>query len=214
MLHFTMHLLEQLNWRYATKSFDPTKKLSAAQWADVSEALHLSPSSYGLQPYKFVVVENADLRAKLLPHSYNQAQVTDASHLIVLCRLATINAAYVEKFVALIARTRGVDLSSLTDYKTMMLGFVTGLNEEQKAVWMEKQVYLALGNLLTSCAVLGIDATPMEGFIPAKYDEILNLPAKDLRATVICAVGMRSDKDTYAQAKKVRFPTEDLFVTL
>lgn len=209
-----MNLLEQLNWRYATKSFDPSKKLSLAQWADVREALHLSPSSYGLQPYKFVVVENADLRAKLLPHSYNQAQVTDASHLIVLCRLATINAAYVEKFVALIARTRGVDLASLTDYKTMMLGFVTGLNEEQKAVWMEKQVYLALGNLLTSCAVLGIDATPMEGFVPAKYDEILDLPAKGLRATVICAVGMRSDKDTYAQAKKVRFPDKDLFVTL
>lgn len=209
-----MNLLEQLNWRYATKAFDPTKKLSPAQWADVREALHLSPSSYGLQPYKFVVVENADLRAKLLPHSYNQKQVIDASHLIVLCRLATIDAAFVEKFVALIARTRGVDPASLADYKNMMLGFVAGLNEEQKAVWMEKQVYLALGNLLTSCAVLGIDATPMEGFIPAKYDEILDLPGKGLSATVICAVGIRSDKDTYAQAKKVRFPDEDLFVTL
>lgn len=209
-----MNLLEQLNWRYATKAFDPTQKLSAEQWVEVSEALRLSPSSYGLQPYKFVVVANPELRAKLLPHSYNQAQVTDASHLIVLCRLATIDAAYVEKFVALMAQTRGVDPSTLDGYKSMMLGFVAGLNEEQKAVWMDKQVYLALGNFLTSCAVLGIDATPMEGFVPAKYDEVLDLPAKGLHATVICPIGVRSATDTYAAAKKVRFPAEELFVTL
>lgn len=209
-----MNLIAQLNWRYATKAFDPTQKLSPEQWADVREALRLSPSSYGLQPYKFVVVENPELRAQLLPHAYNQTQVTEASHLLVLCRLATIDAAYVEKFIGLIARTRGVDSTSLTEYKNMMLGFVAGLNEEQKAVWMDKQVYLALGNLLTICAVLGIDATPMEGFVAPQFDAVLDLPAKGLHATVVCTLGTRSPTDRYAQAKKVRFSAEDLFVMI
>lgn len=210
-----MHsLLEQLNWRYATKDFDPTKKLSDEQWATVSEALRLSASSYGFQPYKFVVVKNPDLRAKLLPHSYNQTKVTDASYLIVLCRLTTFDSAYVEKFIDLNAKVKNVDPATLDGFKKMLLGFVTSMTEEQKTVWMEKQVYLALGNLLTSCAVLGIDAGPMEGFIPQKYDEVLGLSAKGLHATVLCAIGMRSANDKYAQMPKVRFPKEELFITL
>jgi len=209
-----MDILTQLNWRYAVRDFDATQKLSPEQWTEVLEALRLSPSSYGLQPYQFVVVENPELRGKLVEASYNQAKVVEASHLIVLCRREKIDAVYVEKFIELNAKTRGVEVASLEGFKQMLLGFVGGLTPEKYAPWADKQVYLALGNLLTSCAVLGIDAAPMEGFSPEKYDEILDLPAKGLRSVVLCAMGMRSPADTYAAAKKVRFPKEELFVTL
>ncbi len=208
-------LIQQLNWRYATKEFDPTKKLTDEQWAQVLEALRLSASSFGLQPYKFVVVENPKLRAKLREASYGQPQVTDASHFIVFCRTEKIDEAYIDKFIALNAQTRGVDLASLDGFKKMLYGFSVGMDEAGFAVWAEKQIYLAVGNLLTSCAVLGIDATPMEGLSSAQYDEILGLPAQGLHAsTVAVAVGMRSSTDSLAGMKKVRFSKEDLVVTI
>lgn len=209
-----MDLIQQLNWRYATKGFDPAKKLTDEQVAGLKEVLRLSPSSFGLQPYKFVMVKAPELRAKLREHSWGQPQVTDASDLIVLCRRDRIDEVYVEQFIKMTADTRGVEASSFDAYKQMILGFVSGLTPETYAPWADKQVYLALGNLLTSCAVMGIDASPMEGFDPTKYDEILELPAKGLRAVVICAVGTRSAEDKYAEAKKVRYPQEELFVTL
>lgn len=209
-----MDLLQQLQWRYATKEFDLSQKLSPEQWDMLQEVLRLSPSSYGLQPYKFVVVENPDLRSRLVEHSYGQKKVAESSHLIVLCRLEKMDAAHVERFVQLNASTRGVEVDSLEGFKQMLLGFSSGLSPETYAHWADKQVYLALGNLITACAVLGIDASPMEGFVPEKYDEILGLPAKGLRSVVICALGTRSPQDKYAQMKKVRFPREDLFVRL
>lgn len=209
-----MNLLEALHWRYATKHYDSSKALSPEQWDTIQEVLQLSASSFGLQPYKFVVVENPELRTKLREHSFGQPQITEASHLIVLCRINSIDQAYVDEFIELNARTRGVDLASLDGLKGMLSGFVSGMTPERFAPWAEKQVYLALGNLLTSCALLGIDASPMEGFDAAKYDEILDLPAKGLHSTVICAVGFRSPEDKYALAKKVRYPREDLFIML
>lgn len=143
-----------------------------------------------------------------------QAQVTDASDLLVLCRREKIDAAYVEAFVQMTAQARGVEASSMEAYKQMMLGFVNNLTPETYAVWADKQVYLALGNVLTGAAMLGVDACPMEGFDSAKYDELLDLPAKGLRAVVVCPVGMRSAEDKYATAKKVRYSQDDLFVTI
>lgn len=209
-----MDLIQQLNWRYATKGYDSSKKLSAEQVALLKEVLRLSPSSFGLQPYKFVHVKNPELRAKLREVSWGQPQVTDASELFVLCRIDTIDTAYAEKFIEMTVATQGGDTANYAGLKGMIMGFVEAQTPETFAPWAEKQVYLALGNLLTSCAVMGVDASPMEGFDKAKYDEILDLPAKGLHSTVICAVGMRSAEDKYAQAKKVRYPQEELFVTL
>lgn len=209
-----MDLIQQLNWRYAVKGFDPAAKLSDAQMNSLKEVLQLSPSSFGLQPYKFVIVKNPELRAKLREVSWGQAQVTDASDLLVLCRREKIDSAYVEQFIQMNATTRGVEASTMETYKQMMLGFVNNLTPETYAVWADKQVYLALGNLLTGAALLGIDACPMEGFDSAKYDELLELPAKGLRAVVVCPVGMRSSEDKYAMAKKVRYSQEELFITL
>lgn len=208
-----MDLLQQLNWRYATKVYDPTKKLTDEQVATVKTVLQLSPSSFGLQPYKFVQVKNPELRAKLREVSWGQPQVTDASELFVLCRIDQIDTAYAEKFIEMTAKTQGGDVANYDGLKGMIMGFVEAQTPESFAPWAEKQVYLALGNLLTSCAVMGIDASPMEGFDKAKYDEILDLPAKGLHSTVVCAVGMRGD-DKYAGAKKVRYPQEELFLSL
>lgn len=208
-----MNLIQQLNWRYATKTFDPTKKLTDEQVATLKEVLQLSPSSFGLQPYKFVQVKNPELRAKLREVSWGQPQVTDASELFVLCRIDKIDAAYVEKFIQLTASTQGNDVANYDGLKGMIMGFVEGQTLESFTQWADKQIYLALGNFLTSCAVLGVDATPMEGFDASKYDEMLDLPAKGLHAVVICAVGMRGD-DKYASAKKVRYPQEELFLSL
>lgn len=208
-----MDLIQQLNWRYATKVYDPTKKLTDEQVATLKTVLQLSPSSFGLQPYKFVQVKNPELRAKLREVSWGQPQVTDASELFVLCRIDQIDAAYAEKFIEMTAKTQGGDVANYAGLKGMIMGFVEAQTPETFAPWAEKQVYLALGNLLTSCAVMGIDASPMEGFDKSKYDEILDLPAKGLHSVVVCAVGMRGD-DKYASAKKVRYPQEELFVTL
>lgn len=209
-----MDLIQQLNWRYAVKGFDSAAKLSEAQMSSLWDVLQLSPSSFGLQPYKFVVVKNPELRAKLREVSWGQVQITDASDLFVLCRREKIDAAYVEAFVQMTAQTRGIEVSTMETYKQMMLGFVNNLTPETYAVWADKQVYLALGNLLTGAAMLGIDACPMEGFDNAKYDELLELPAKGLRAVVVCPVGMRSAEDKYALAKKVRTSQDELFITL
>lgn len=208
-----MDLIQQLNWRYATKVYDPTKKLTDEQVATVKTVLQLSPSSFGLQPYKFVQVKNPELRAKLREVSWGQPQITDASELFVLCRIDMIDTAYAEKFIEMTAKTQGGDVANYDGLKGMIMGFVEAQTPETFAPWADKQVYLALGNLLTSCAMMGIDASPMEGFDKSKYDEILDLPAKGLHSTVVCAVGMRGD-DKYAGAKKVRYPQEELFLSL
>ncbi len=209
-----MNSLEALNWRYATKTFDPARKLSADQLHLITEALRLSASSYGLQPWKFVVVENQELRQKIQGIAWNQAQVTDASHLLVLCRAETVTAENVERYVDSIVKARGVEASSLDGYKGMMLGAVNGMSEDQKAVWASKQVYLALGTLLTVCADNQIDACPMEGFNPTECDAILDLPAKGLRSVLLCPVGFRSADDKYAEAAKVRFPSSEVVITI
>lgn len=206
--------IEALNWRYATKQFDATKKLSAEQLNVLTEALRLSASSYGLQPWKFIVVSNPALRQQLRSAAFNQAQITDASHLIVLAVRKTVDAAYVHSYVEHIAKTRDVSLESLAEYQARMVGLLQGKTTQMILDWATSQVYLALGTLLTVAAVEQIDACPMEGFDSAKFDTILGLDALGVQSAVVVTVGFRSASDSFAQATKVRWPKEQVIVTI
>lgn len=204
-------LLEQLTWRYATKKFDPAKKVSAADWAVLEEALVLTASSYGLQPWKFIVVTDPALKAKLRPASWNQSQVEDCSHLVVFTAQTDVTEADVDRFVARIAEVRGVTEESLAGYKGYMVGdLVKGPRHAIIHEWAARQTYIAMGNLLTSAALLGIDTCPFEGIEPAKYDEILGLKGTGYATVAACPVGYRSNDDKYASAPKVRFETKDI----
>jgi nitroreductase len=204
-------LLAQLNWRYATKKFDPARKIDAAAWATLEQTLVLSPSSYGLQPYRFVVVTDSKLRKELRAASWDQPQITDASHLVVFARKLAVSAADVEKFVNLTTDIRGMARGSLRSYGDIMVGdLVNGPRNAWIQEWTARQTYIARGNLLTSAALLGVDACPMEGLDPARYDKILGLAAKGYGTTNVCTLGYRAADDKYATAKKVRFPASEL----
>ena len=204
-------LLQQLNWRYATKKFDATKKLSAADWAVLEQALILTASSYGLQPWKFIVVTDPTLKAKLRPASWNQSQVEDCSHLVVFTAKQDITEADLDRFIARTAEVRNTSVESLAGYKGFMMGdLVNGARHAVIHEWAARQTYIAMGNLLTSAALLGIDACPFEGIEPAKYDEILGLKGTGYATVSACPVGYRADDDKYASAPKVRFAAKDL----
>jgi len=205
-----MDILTALQWRYATKKFDADKKIPEEDFQKILDALILTPSSFGLQPWKFVVVEDPKLREALLPHSWNQAQVVEASHLVVLCRKNTIDEAHVQQHLERISEIQGVELSNLDPLKKMLHGAVLSNSEEVLALSAEKQVYIALGNLLTVAATMGIDSCPMEGFLPEKYAETLGLKEKGLTPVLVCPLGYRSIDDKYASAAKVRFENDDL----
>lgn len=208
-----MDIIESLNWRYATKKFD-TKKLDKKQIDLVLEALRLSASSYGLQPMHVVMVENPTVREELVAQSWGQRQVADASHLLVLCRQNDMTGTDIDNYIDAIVETRNVPKESLEQYSGMMKGTVGKMPEEQKTIWMNNQVYLGLGNLLTICASEGIDACPMEGFDREAYDRILKLEEKGLRSVVVCPVGYRSEEDAYAKAAKVRKPMNEVLHTI
>ncbi|OGJ21959.1 MAG: NAD(P)H-dependent oxidoreductase [Candidatus Pacebacteria bacterium RIFCSPHIGHO2_02_FULL_46_9] len=201
-------IIKQLNWRYATKKFDPNFKLSEAQLAELTEVVRLSPSSFGLQPWGFVVVSNPAIRTKLRAAAWGQPQITDASHLFVFCRLSQMNQANIDEYVKAIAEQRGLQTADLAEYSQMMTGSIAGKSAVELIAWMSRQVYIALGVLLTTCAIEKIDACPMEGFDNAKFDEILDLPSKGLASCALCAVGKRAADDSYAALAKVRFPKE------
>ncbi len=204
-------LLQQLNWRYATKKFDATKKISAADWTVLEEALILTASSYGLQPWKFIIVTDPALKAKLRPASWNQSQVEDCSHLVVFAAKLDVTEADLDRFITRTAEVRGSTLESLAGYKGFMMGdLVNGARHAVIHEWAARQTYIAMGNLLTSAALLGIDACPFEGIEPAKYDEILGLKGTGYATVSACPVGYRADDDNYAAAPKVRFEAKDI----
>ncbi|HTV41227.1 MAG TPA: NAD(P)H-dependent oxidoreductase [Candidatus Sulfotelmatobacter sp.] len=204
-------LLEQLNWRYATKQFDPNKKISASDWTTLEEALRLTPSSGGLQPWKFIVITDPAVRAKLRPASYGQPQITDASHLVVFAGKNNFGEADVDAHLQNVSKTQNVPLEALAPFRGMLVGgIVQALDEPARNAWARNQAFIALGNLLTSAALLGIDACPMEGFDRAQYDEILGLKAKGYSSAVIATLGYRSTADKYAAAPKVRFTREQI----
>jgi len=208
----SQQLLDRLNWRYATKQFDPNRKISAQDWATIEDALLLTPSSGGLQPWKFIVVTDPAVRAKLSPASYGQPQITNASHLVVFAAKKNFSEADVDAFISRAAATRGVSVESLGPFRDMLVGgIVRAMDEQARDAWARNQAYIALGNLLTSAALLGIDACPMEGFDRAQYDEILGLKHQGYASAVIATVGYRAATDQNASEPKVRFPKEQVF---
>jgi nitroreductase len=206
--------IENQNWRYATKKFDTTKKISTKDLETLKEAIRLSSSSYGLQLYKVIIVENQEIRAKLQPASWGQSQIVDASHLIIFANQTNVGETEIDSYIQNIAQTRNLPIDALSGYGDFMKGAITPLSEEAKNIWTAKQTYLALGNLLNAAAELKIDVTPMEGFDPKQYNEILGLDKLNLNAAVVAAVGYRHDEDATQHYKKVRKSNDDLFITI
>lgn len=204
-------LLAQLHWRYATKAFDPARKISSADWAALEEALILTPSSFGMQPYRFLILTDPAVREKLVPVSWNQRQPADCSHYVVFAVRKENTEAHVDHYLERIAEVRGGTKEALGGFRKMLVGdVVDGPRGKAAQEWAARQAYIALGNFMTAAALLGIDTCPMEGFEPAMYDEILGLPERGLTAAVACAAGYRAAGDKYASLPKVRFPASEL----
>ncbi|WP_018970742.1 NAD(P)H-dependent oxidoreductase [Rubritalea marina] len=203
-------ILDALHWRYATKAFDQNKKISSEDLDKLVQSLVLTPSSFGLQPWKFIVVESLELKQSLLPFSWNQTQVVNCDKLIVLAAYTAIKESDVDAFSKSIAESRGIDLSDITEYRDLMAGFIARMDEEQLSAWAKNQVYIALGQVMTTAAVLGIDACPMEGISPKDYDRLLGLEDSGYTTTLACPVGYRSADDKYAELPKVRYSVETL----
>lgn len=206
--------LENQNWRYATKKFDSSKKISTEDLNTLKEAIRLSSSSYGLQPYQVIIVENPELRAKLLAAAYGQSQVVDASHLIIFANELNVGDDAIDKYIRRIGVTRDIPVESLAGFGSYMKGTINNLAEDAKNIWASKQTYLALGNLLNAAAELKIDVTPMEGFNPAQVNEILELDKLGLNASLMATIGYRHVEDATQHQKKVRKSNEELFITL
>jgi len=204
----TSEILAALNWRYATKVFDPTKKIPADTWSALEESLVLTPSSYGLQPWKFIVVRDQELREQLVAHSWRQRQVADCSHLVVMAVKTAYSLDDLDAFIARMVEVRGGSAESLAGFRKMVAG--TQAQGYMTKEWAKMQAYIALGQFMTTCALVGIDTCPMEGFVAAKYDELLGLEAQGLTAAVLCPAGYRHPDDRYAALPKIRFKSDDM----
>ena len=185
------NFIQDANWRYATKKFDASKKVSNEDLNTIKEAIRLSASSYGLQPYQVLIIENSETRTLLQPASWGQSQIVDASHVIVFAIETNFGNDNIDKYIKNLTETRGIPTESVQGYADFMKMKINDLTEEQKNIWTAKQAYIALGNLLNAAAELKIDATPMEGFESAKYDEILGLEKQGLHTVVVAAIGYR-----------------------
>jgi nitroreductase len=204
-------ILTQLRWRYATQQFDAARKISPEDWAVLEDALILSPSSWGLQPWTFVVITDREMREKLFPATFNQRQILDCSHYVVFTAKTKMTEEHIDRHIARTIEIRGGTIESLQRYRNTVMGdLVTGVRNARAFEWATCQTFIALGNFMTSAALLGIDTCPMEGFKPDEYDKILDLGAKGLASVVCCAAGYRAAGDKYATRKKVRFSREDV----
>lgn len=206
--------IENQNWRYATKKFDVTKKISNENLEILKEAIRLSTSSYGLQPYKVLIVENPEIRAQLQPVSWGQAQITEASHLFVFANIIDVQDIHIDEYISNIANTRELNIEDLKGYADFMKSKITPLETNKKAIWTSKQTYLALANLMNAAAELKIDVTPMEGFEPKKYNEILGLNELGLNASLVATIGYRHEEDQTQYFTKVRKSNTELFTTI
>lgn len=205
-------IINQMQWRAAIKTFDSTKRVSDTDFDKILEIARLTPSSLGLQPWKFVVVNDPEVRNQLQVAAHNQRQVVDASRFVVLCCKNDISTDFVENYIDYVSIVQNVSLEVLADYKQMILSFVGGQKENEMNGWLASQAYIVLGNLLTSCALAGIDACPMEGFDKNKFDEILKLKDLGIKSQIAIAMGYRSDSDEISKRQKVRYPISDLVI--
>lgn len=207
-------ILEQLAWRYATKNFDASKKLSAEKLTLLKEAFNLTATSYGLQPLKLVIVATQEIKKQLVPLTMNQKQVADCSHVLVLCTEMGVDGDYISSYFDTVEATRNTPRKVLSPFETFLKNDFASKTPEQIQTWASKQAYLALGNLLTVCAVEKIDACPIEGFEPAKYDAFLGLTEKGLQSVLVCAEGYRNIEDPFAAMKKVRRGTNKVVIEI
>ena len=205
---------ENAKWRYATKKFDASKKISETDLDFLKESIQLSSSSYGLQPYKVIVVENTEVRAQLQPASWGQSQIVDASHLLVFANELNVGDTQIDAYFQNLITTRNIPLEAVQGYADFMKTNINALPEAKRNTWTSKQTYLALANLMCAAAELKIDVTPMEGFVPEQYNEILGLDKLGLNAALVATIGYRHQDDETQHYAKVRKPISDLFITL
>jgi nitroreductase len=206
--------IDNLNWRYATKKFDSNKKISDSDLEKLKEAIQLSASSYGLQPYKVLIIEDLETRKKLQPASWNQSQIVEASHMIVIANATNFDDDLIDDYIDNVSATRAIDKSNLQGYSDFMKSKLLPLSNETKNNWTARQAYIALGNLLSAAADLKIDTCPMEGFEAEQYNKILDLDTKRLNAAVVITLGYRSEEDETQHYKKVRKSEKELFATI
>lgn len=209
-----MNLINNLNWRYATKRFDKNKKVAPEKIALLKESIRLSASSYGLQLYKVLIIEDEKTKALLREASWGQAQISEASHIFIFCNYNSVSEQDIDKYLQLKASVQNLKVDELKVYGDFMKNTLSGMPDEQINIWTAKQTYIALGTLLAACAELKIDACPMEGFDSVQYDKILGLKDRGLNAAVVAAVGYRSQEDQTQFGAKVRKPIEELFETI
>ncbi|TNJ44937.1 NAD(P)H-dependent oxidoreductase [Tamlana fucoidanivorans] len=209
-----MNTIEQLKWRYATKKFNANKKLSTSKLEVLKQAFNLTATSFGLQTLKLVVVQNKVLRSQLVEHAYNQKQVLDASHLFVICIQKDIKEEDVVSYYNNIKQIRKTSEDILKPYRDDLIKMMKSKSLKERQQWSVKQAYIALGNLMTVCAIEGVDACPMEGFVPKAYDEILKLDSLGLKSVLLLPVGYRADDDTFSSFKKVRKPIREAVIEL
>jgi nitroreductase len=207
-------LMEALNWRYATKRFDVERKVSQDDINVLLEVLRLAPSSIGLQPWKFILVEDTEKRKELYKLSLDQSQITDASHLLLLCARNNMDEAYIDKLITYEQKALGYEATMLQAFRPHAVAYIKTMSEHQLKEWMSEQVYIALGFLLSACAMLRIDACPIEAFDRHQTDKLLDLPKLGISSRTLVAIGYRSMQDHHALDKKVRFRKEDIFVSM
>lgn len=205
-------LLTQLEWRYAVKRFDPDRRLSENTWQALESSLILTPSSYGLQPWRFIVITDEKIKSALPAISWNQRQPQDCSHMVVFTARRTMDADYVDSYMASVVETRGLSTDAMQGYRNILVSTIEKM--ESHLDWNARQVYIALGQLMVAAAMLGVDTCPMEGIAAAEYDKLLGLNGTDYATVVGCAVGYRHPDDTQAIAKKVRFDANELIQRL
>lgn len=209
-----MNTIDKLKWRYATKKFDITKKLSDAQISTLKEAFNLTATSYGLQTMKLVVVEDLQKRSEIFPAAYNQKQVVEASHLLVICIQDNVTDKDVDTYYQQLQNERQTPVEILEPYKNQLKSVIQKMEHSKREEWTIRQAYIALGNLMTVCAFEDIDSCPMEGFIPEEVDRILNLKAHNLKSVLLLPVGFRAENDMFASFKKVRKPLDEVIIEL
>jgi len=201
-----MKLIEDLNWRYATKKYS-TQKVVGDDLEKIIDAINLSASSIGMQTYRLFVIENTEMRKELGADSFN-TQIVEASHLLLFAAFDSISQETIDNYIRFVAKVRDMRVEDLADFKSKLGGLLLRTDDEN-FIWSAKQAYIALGTGLIAAANLQIDATPMEGFNAEKFDEVLGLKEKGLKSVVLLALGYRDDNDIYAKLKKVRIPKEE-----
>lgn len=207
-----MNILQKLEWRYATKKFDVSKKVSKNKLNIITQAFNLTATSFGLQTIKLLVIDDIKIRESLVALSYNQEQVLQASHLLIICIQDDITEIDIKNYYKNVKDIRNTSETILEPYKSQLIKIMHDKTIEERQQWSKNQAYIALGNLMTVCAMEDIDSCPMEGFLPSKYDDILRLKEKGLKSVLLLPIGYRAKDDMFSTLKKVRKPINETII--